>query len=264
MNDLTIFQNNVHGWFDKLGVLEQVLDAHKPAICILQEAVRSARNIPTYTFKNTYKCFFGESGRACVLLRADINGKQLKINENASKYWQDGYETCWVELKWPGHKSIIICSVYRDPERKRTDTGAASDMSESDSESDEEKAGVFKLSHFERELADAQREAKTNNFIIGGDWNAHNPAWCSRDLDSVGRDVFDLFFNQNMHILNSFPYTVTFRNTQLNETSVDVTCVSQSVAHLVNNWRTENDAYDLGSDHVPITFDLCISGYVGR
>ncbi|ETO01899.1 hypothetical protein RFI_35540 [Reticulomyxa filosa] len=54
------------------------------------------------------------------------------------------------------------------------------------------------LKSFEKEVTEARKV--TEHIVIGGDWNAHNPAWLDDNFDDIGEHVVDFIVNNNLHI----------------------------------------------------------------
>ena len=106
---------------------------------------------------------------------------------------------------------------------------------------------------FEKELILALQI--TDNIIIGGDWNAHNPAWLDKNIDAVGEIILDFIITNNLHILNSMPYDCTLYKNG-GSSCVDITLCSLSLVEYCHNWSTNQDDFDLYSDHLPITFNI--------
>ena len=120
-----------------------------------------------------------------------------------------GYETCWVEVSFPGqNKPLLFCSFYRniqkhcviseeeEKEEKEEESQTSSDFNTN--------SNVFNLSEFKKELAAARNISE--HIIIGGDWNAHHPAWLDKNVDCIGEAVFEFINSNNLYILNKYPY----------------------------------------------------------
>ncbi|ETO08846.1 hypothetical protein RFI_28541 [Reticulomyxa filosa] len=111
----------------------------------------------------------------------------------------------------------------------------------------------FNLDIFEQEVAAARKV--TELIIIGGDWNAHHPAWLDENIDNIGENVLYFIVQNGLQILNSSPFNHTFEKNN-GKSSIDISLCSHSILNLCSNWRTDNDELDLDSDHLPITFSI--------
>ena len=111
----------------------------------------------------------------------------------------------------------------------------------------------FDLNSFEKEVQEAKKVSQ--NIIIGGDWNAHHPAWNDDDVDHIGENILD-FINNNMHILNSSSFRHTFEKHgdggRISLSSIDITLCSSSLYQFCSNWRTDNEDLNVRSDHLPM------------
>ena len=116
MNELLIFQNNINGFYSKAQLLEQNLNALQPHICLLQECFRSERRqTSNQQFQNLYNQFCSETGRTGILCRRYIRAVQKFFIIQRDKFHIFGYESCWIEINFPGQsKSILFCSFYRN------------------------------------------------------------------------------------------------------------------------------------------------------
>ena len=249
MNNLRILQNNIRGFNSHKELLESVLlqPNNQPHIFIIQEGFRSQSGLDSCHFNNAYTYQWSETGRAGFLLRSDINSKRLVINPKENKYFEYGYESCWIEANWPNHKPILVCSFYRNCEYKSVSN----------------ELNTFNLCKFEEEVSFAKTISP--NLIICGDINAHHPAWFSSKEDKVGEELLQFIVNNNLTILNQSPFEITreeFKNDKVFSSSIDVSLVSPSLVSLCCGWRT-NEEYNVGSDHLPITFQIKMNCYKG-
>ncbi|ETO04812.1 hypothetical protein RFI_32584 [Reticulomyxa filosa] len=62
---------------------------------------------------------------------------------------------------------------------------------------------IFNIQAFEQELQYAMK--MTEYIIIGGDWNAHHPAWSDHNIDDVGECTLDFIVSNGLHI-NTLPF----------------------------------------------------------
>ncbi|ETO07605.1 reverse transcriptase [Reticulomyxa filosa] len=111
----------------------------------------------------------------------------------------------------------------------------------------------FHLDEFQKEIDAASKITK--HIIIGGDWNAHHPAWLDKDIDDVGETILQFIISNNLHILNTYPYDKTFYKNG-SSSSIDISLCSASLIQYCNNWRTDQNELDVESDHLPITFNI--------
>ncbi|ETO00136.1 hypothetical protein RFI_37323, partial [Reticulomyxa filosa] len=75
----------------------------------------------------------------------------------------------------------------------------------------------------------------TEHIVIGGDWNAHHPAWLDHNTDDVGECILDFIVPNGLHILNKMPFGYTFMKDNVTPNDVEL---------------------DVRSDHLPITFNI--------
>ncbi|ETO08966.1 reverse transcriptase, partial [Reticulomyxa filosa] len=139
----------------------------------------------------------------------------------------------------------LLCSFYRNIQKQSV-------IYEGEEE-EAKKSEQFNLQAFEEELKEAQKI--TEHIIIGGDWNAHNPAWLDNNIDHIGEIVLDFIVSNNLHILNSLPFDTTFLK-EGGSSSIDISLCSHSLLPLCSNWRTDDYHLDVDSDHLPITFNI--------
>lgn len=249
MNSLRIFQNNINGFYSKCQILEQNLYYNQPHICLLQEGFRSEKKNIDHQFQYLYVHHWSETGRAGILCRRDIHSKQRTFISITNKFQVLGYESCWVEISHPNQKQpILFCSLYRNVQNQRVVFG-----DEENSIKQLFSGQIFDLEAFEQELKFALQVSQ--HILIGGDWNAHHPAWLDKNVDAIGEVVLDFITANNLHILNSMPFDCTYFKDGAS-TCIDLSLCSTSLVHLCNNWRTTDDTLDVHSDHLPITFNI--------
>ncbi|ETN97410.1 hypothetical protein RFI_40119, partial [Reticulomyxa filosa] len=100
---------------------------------------------------------------------------------------------------------------------------------------------TFNFQAFEQELQSATK--MTEYIVIGGDWNAHHPAWLDQNIDDVGECILDFITSNGLHIINTLPFDCTFMK-------------DNAILPLISNWRTDDVELDVQSDHLPITFNI--------
>jgi hypothetical protein len=88
----------------------------------------------------------------------------------------------------------------------------------------------------------------TNNIIIGGDFNAHNPAWGSNQSNGKGKTVLDFIAKHDLILLNDGSVT-RIGNINQQHSAINLTIVSSNIG-IDCDWITYQDA--MGSDHIPI------------
>src|SRR5206468_2455262 len=86
----------------------------------------------------------------------------------------------------------------------------------------------------------------TGNYVVTGDFNAHNPLWKSTTLDRRGEILEELIDSCNYTLINTGQ--PTYQKHQGGMTVLDLTFVSSCLASKCS-WDVLNDT--LGSDHVP-------------
>ena len=250
MSHLTIFQNNINGFYSKSQLLELNLHNEQPHVCLIQEGFRSKPKNTEHHFQYMYNNYWSETGRTGIFCRRDLHSTQRLLNPFQNKFESFGYESCWVEISCPGEtKPILFCSFYRNIQR----TSIKYEDSIMELDEKEHQIPSFDLTEFEKELRKAQEITK--NIIIGGDWNAHHPAWLDKNTDSIAEYVLDFIFNNNLHILNDYPFNCTFNKDGVSS-CIDITLCSSSILNVFSNWRTDNLNLDVESDHLPITFNI--------
>lgn len=84
--------------------------------------------------------------------------------------------------------------------------------------------------------------------LLLGDFNAHNPLWGSRFLDSKGKLIEDLIDRNDVTLYNNG--SMTFHNIHDNHFSALDLSISSTSIHLDFNWSVNEDLN--GSDHYPI------------
>ncbi|CAK1590822.1 unnamed protein product [Parnassius mnemosyne] len=96
----------------------------------------------------------------------------------------------------------------------------------------------------------------TGNVIFGGDINAWNTWWGSREVDKRGIEVAARLDQMELHILNNgtAPTFDTIRGGKRFTSCVDVTTCSTNLLGRIDNWRLSEEV--TSSDHRAILFDV--------
>ena len=105
----------------------------------------------------------------------------------------------------------------------------------------------FRVNDFENLF----HQLNTKNYIITGDFNAHDPLWDNSARDAKGKDLSHLINNYNLTILNDG--TPTMANFT---TAPDLTLATPEMS-LHTTWNPINQS--CGSDHLPILISLVLS-----
>ncbi|ETO12526.1 hypothetical protein RFI_24849 [Reticulomyxa filosa] len=198
-----------------------------------------------YHFQYLYNHYWSETGRTGILCRRDIHSTKRLLCPHPYKFDMMGYESCWIEISYPGqNKPLLFCSIYRNIQKYEVN-------SEEDRSTFNNKA--FYLREFEKELVAARKIS--DHIIIGGDWNAHHPAWLDKNVDEIGEAILNFIISNNLHILNTYPFDYTYFKENCSS-CIDITLCSASLAGLCCNWRTDDYELDAHSDHLPITFNI--------
>ncbi|CAK1583199.1 unnamed protein product [Parnassius mnemosyne] len=101
------------------------------------------------------------------------------------------------------------------------------------------------------------------NVIFGGDVNAWNTWWGSRETDSRGMEVAAKLDELELHLLNrgTDPTFDTIRGGRRFTSCVDITTCSTRLLGRVENWRLSEEI--TGSDHRAILFDINLEKSIG-
>lgn len=91
--------------------------------------------------------------------------------------------------------------------------------------------------------------------VIAGDFNAHHVAFGCSTTQSRGRELLQIFDDENLCFLNSGSATTVGRP-NCNASAIDISCVSPMLAPLCE-WRVGDDP--LGSYHYPTFIDILTS-----
>ncbi|ETO06867.1 hypothetical protein RFI_30525, partial [Reticulomyxa filosa] len=215
-------------------------------------AINLSNDTPNYHFQYLYNHYWSETGRTGILCRRDIHSTKRSFYSHPYKFDMLGYESCWIEVSYPGqNKPLLFCSIYRNIQKH--EVILQEDTKENKEDSIPFNNQAFYLCDFEKELSAAKKIS--DNIIIGGDWNAHHPAWLDKNVDKIGESILDFIIANNLHILNSYPFDCTYYK-ENSSSCIDVTLCSSSLAGLCCDWRTDDYELDAHSDHLPISFNI--------
>ncbi|ETO10771.1 hypothetical protein RFI_26606 [Reticulomyxa filosa] len=68
-------------------------------------------------------------------------------------------------------------------------------------------ASSLTFKHLSKKLHHAMKISE--HIIIGGDWNAHHPAWLDHNTDDVGDCILDFIVSNGLNIINTLPFNCT-------------------------------------------------------
>ncbi|EZA55672.1 RNA-directed DNA polymerase from mobile element jockey [Ooceraea biroi] len=159
-------------------------------------------------FNTVKKCRLDRRrGRVAVLVRADLHYQIYDVIYTAN----NKIEACGVTITWKS-KPLILVSVYKTP-------------------------NVF-VSYGEWVRFFSQFP---NEFVVGGDFNAHHPFWEDAEVCAEGRGLFDAMVEGDLHCLNAGSPT-RFATPHSRATEVDIT-LSNSASFLAAHWETVNESW---------------------
>ncbi|KAI5728073.1 hypothetical protein M8J77_011106 [Diaphorina citri] len=215
MNNFSLIQWNVNGYFPRLPYLQKLLSDDTPLIVCLQETNFKPTNnpsLPRYNFYRTDRdptTCGASSGGVATLVHKSISAKPLNIQSDLEV----------IAVKVFLKKKVEICNIYI-PSDKRF---CSSD-----------------LENISRQLHPP--------FIIVGDLNSHNVLWGSSQSNSRGKEVEKWFTQENLFLLNDGRHTYT--SMSYNTTSaIDLAFCSNDLGLLLS-WNVRKYLND--SDHFPI------------
>ncbi|KAI5723741.1 hypothetical protein M8J76_010312 [Diaphorina citri] len=215
MNNFSLIQWNVNGYFPRLPYLQKLLSDDAPLIVCLQETNFKPTNNPSLSRYNFYRTdrdpttCGASSGGVATLVHKSISAKPLNIQSDLEV----------IAVKVFLKKKVEICNIYI-PSDKRF---CSSD-----------------LENISRQLHPP--------FIIVGDLNSHNVLWGSSQSNSRGKEVEKWFTQENLFLLNDGRHTYT--SMSYNTTSaIDLAFCSNDLGLLLS-WNVRKYLND--SDHFPI------------
>ncbi len=245
---LRILQHNVNGFYSKQNNLEMNLRVRQPHICVLQEGFRSAKSVSTFSFNDTYKNHWSETGRAGFLFRGDVRAKGLFFFHCEDKYTKFGYETAWLRVHCTNSAPLLFCSFYRNCAFNAVRTSGAEDA----------RKDTFCLFKLQEELIAAKKVSP--NVLFCGDFNAHSPMWFDKKLDTVGQAVMDFIFENDLVLLNTKSGGPTFETREASS-HIDLSLCSVNLRDKCSAWKLSDLEHTLDSDHHPITFQVQLGSY---
>ncbi|KAI5724929.1 hypothetical protein M8J77_008903 [Diaphorina citri] len=215
MNNFSLLQWNINGYFCRLPYIQKILNDQCPLIACFQETNFKPSNQPSLSNYNIYRndrdparCD-SASGGVATLVHKSIRAKQCPI--------QSDFEVIVVEVIL--HKKIQICNVYIPSDKRFSSVD---------------------LDNLSNQLRPP--------FIILGDFNSHHTIWGSAVSNARGKEVEKWFLNKNIDLLNDGSHT--YVSMSYNSTSaIDLTFCSADLGLLLS-WDVNKYLHD--SDHYPI------------
>ncbi|KAI5737170.1 hypothetical protein M8J76_010687 [Diaphorina citri] len=215
MNNFSLLQWNINGYFCRLPYIQKILNDQCPLIACFQETNFKPSNQPSLSNYNIYRndrdparCD-SASGGVATLVHKSTRAKQCPI--------QSDFEVIVVEVIL--HKKIQICNVYIPSDKRFSSVD---------------------LDNLSNQLRPP--------FIILGDFNSHNTIWGSTVSNARGKEVEKWFLNKNIDLLNDGSHT--YVSMSYNSTSaIDLTFCSADLGLLLS-WAVNKYLHD--SDHYPI------------
>lgn len=200
----------------------QTSDVHVAFICEPYVGKQSfVNNIPGTT---VIQFLTAERVKACVLVKDGVAKSILGRRELSTS------NLAVVEIKL-GHKSLVLGSIYIEPNTDFHNTFAALDKLMSGTSS--------------------------RCTVIGGDFNADHILWNCNKNDSRGDDIAALCAHQNFHVCNkgNVPTFEVVRGGKLLSGIDDLTLVSDSILTNIKQWKVDRGICPC-SDHNAITFTV--------
>ena len=166
-----------------------------------------------------------ERVKACVLIKQSF-GCALGLTQDSSP------NLSVVQIK-VGQRKVILASVYIEPDVDTSNTIEA--------------------------LTRLYMKYPGASFIVGGDINARHQDWGCLDADERGEALVALAAANQITVCNegSKPTFEVVRAGRHLSSIVDVTFASDSIAHLIEDWKVDEEAC-VQSDHHAITFSINI------
>ena len=206
---------NIRGFNPNRNELEVLCNQFSPTFITLQET--KLKN--DTTFKN-YKIF--NKTKDCNSTNIASGGVMILADKNIHTELLDldtTLQTIAIQTSYP--TNFVICNLYLDHGLRVTEIH------------DE-------LNHLIQQLGP--------NFILTGDFNAHNIIWGSHKTDGRGRTIEDLIDEFSLTVKNEhLPTHLASTNNRL--TAIDVTLCTQDLTDEFD-WTVLDDLH--GSDHFPI------------
>lgn len=226
MGNLRIAQHNIQSIKNKKPLLKTFLFNNNIDICLLNETwlkdTSPCLKIPGYEYIG--KNADNEHGGVGILLRDSIKFKPIKTS-----FHQD-IQNIAISVETEVGSLAILC-VYCPP-------------------ANQNRGNRLKINKLRKIIKDLPSPC-----LVSGDFNAHHIAFGCQTTKARGKELYDLFDETNLCIMNDGTST-TVQSPHNNVSAIDVTCVSPLIAPLCV-WRVGDDP--LGSYHYPTFIDITTS-----
>ncbi|KAI5738278.1 hypothetical protein M8J77_004905 [Diaphorina citri] len=215
MNNFSLLQWNVNGYFRHLPFIQKFLADQSPLVACFQETNFKPTYAPTLRNYNIYRkdrdptVCDSASGGVATLIHKSIRGKQCHIQSN--------FEAVVVEVHLK--KKVQICNIYISPSQRFSSV----------------------------DLEDISEQLRPP-FIIVGDFNSHHVIWGSRTTNARGKEIEKWMLNKNIHLLNDGRNTYVSMSYSTSS-PIDLSFCSADLG-LLFSWNVDEDLHD--SDHYPI------------
>jgi ribonuclease HI len=223
-NSLKIAQYNVEGVINKKPLLIEFLQDNKIDICLLNETWLKENNnfyIPNYTIIN--QLGVGGRGGVSILVRDCFKYSNVSIPFN------DELQSVAIILHTDIGKLSLLCVYCPPPKHGRSN---------------------FESRKLKRIINNLPKPV-----MVSGDFNAHHVAFGCLSINKRGSDIYDVFDECDLCILNTGSPT-TIGRAGHNPSAIDVSCISPSMAPLCD-WNVHSDC--MGSYHFPTIVNINIS-----
>lgn len=220
--DIKIIQWNGQSVTSHKPLLEIYLGTHQPHIILLSETwFRKNHVIKFHNYRLIRSDRADGYGGSAILIANHLNFQRLDVQDLNN----DNMQLCAVRINI-NSQVLDFASVYIKPGQI---------------------IGNLIWNTLKRKLSD--------NFMIGGDFNAHSGVWGCAFSDRAGHSVLDAVDTHNMYILNDcLPTIVTLPGRR--PSTIDLTICCQNLApYAVTKTTTDT----LGSNHFVITTSLHIT-----
>lgn len=222
MDYLRLMQHNIQSVNNKKPLLKSLLYENKIDVCLLNETWLKDSGLPFYIPGYIFvgKNAKNEHGGVGILIKNNIKFKVLKT-------------TFYQNIQFIAISIITVCGpvsvlcVYCPPNNSS-----------------------ISLSTLRKIILQLPKPC-----LVSGDFNAHNIAFGCDTSNSRGRELFDIFDDADLCILNTGDPTTISRPGN-NASAIDVTCVSPDIAPLCE-WYVGDDS--LGSYHLPTFVNIITS-----
>lgn len=222
---LNISQHNVQSITRKIPLIKTFLENNNIDIHLINEtwlnSSESKIRIPGYEF--IYKNAKNKHGGVGMFIRDTLKFKLIDLS-----FYED-IQTIGITLTTKNGPLSILC-VYCPPVNNNNNTR-------------------FRLHKFRNILNRLPRPC-----LVAGDFNAHHIAFGCKTTKSRGKELFELFDDNDLCLLNTGSYT-TIAPPNKNPSAIDISYISPMIAP-VCTWYVGKD--NLGSDHYPTFIDINI------